>query len=229
MPPKDTTKRSTWWSVTAFNDEIALIEGTLPEWVREVYGGREQCPKSGTIHYQGAIRLQQQERMSKVKSWLPTAHLEPARDVDCLTKYAMKSDTAIGPKEVRKNPILFFKAHEICELIASQTDRQTSFSERICMILRVRPELAGQLMNPSLRRFYLETEKVWLERAGGIVLPPGPDERNEEGLAWDCEDCGKSECEACDEKTNPYIYNGETIQHAPATPPCESEEEGSPR
>ena len=53
----DTTRKSTWWSVTAYNDEIESMEGNFPEWVKAVYGGRETCPTTGRLHFQGALAL----------------------------------------------------------------------------------------------------------------------------------------------------------------------------
>jgi len=130
--------------------------------------------------------------MSKIKSWLKKAHLEPARSSEALKKYAMKSDTAAGEKVVRNNPIPHYTAHEICLLLA-QTSRQTAdgFWPRARILLRNTPELAGQLMNPSLRGFFEKTQDVWMERAAIVLQQPIGTPR--------C-DCGKDECEACAEQ-----------------------------
>jgi len=176
--------KSTWWSVTAFNEEIELCEGTLPEFVRSIYGGREMCPSTGTEHFQGAVQCYEQVRMAKLKSWLKTAHLEPARQAEALKKYAMKPDTAIGEKVIRENHVPHHTADQICLLLARQADRQTSdYWARVRMILAKTPELAGQLMNPSLKSFYLNTEQVWLDKVAIVLQQP-------------C-DCGKDECETC--------------------------------
>lgn len=186
------TAKSIWWSITAFDEEIALCEGTLPEFAKAIHGGRETCPTTGRLHFQGALQCFEQVRMAKIKSWLKKAHLEPARSADALKKYAMKSDTAAGEKVVRNNPVPHYTAQQICLLLA-QTSRQTDigFWPRAKDLLRKTPELAGQLMNPSLRGFYEKTQEVWLEQAAIVLQQPTP--------APQCE-CGKDECEACAEQ-----------------------------
>jgi len=171
--------KSTWWSVTAFNDEIAYCENqtNFPPFVKKMYGGREKCPNTGTEHFQGAMQCTQQVRRSQIKSWLKTAHLEPAQKAIALQKYAMKEETAIGEKVERINENPYFSADKICELIAetvvrnyNQTDRQTDrFWFGVRKILTSRPQMAGQLMNPSLRNFYQKTESVWMIRAQKMI------------------------------------------------------------
>jgi len=172
--------KSVWWSVTAFGDEIELCEGTLPNYVKAIYGGRETAPTTGTLHFQGAIQLHEQSRMAKLKSWLPRAHLEPCHHKDALVNYVMKSDTAAGEKVIRTNPVKHYNAEEMCLRLAQasidypkdETDRQTDYWRRVRLILAESPELAGQLMNPSLRSFFIHTASVWIDRA--IVLQPDP-------------------------------------------------------
>ena len=208
-----TTKKAIWWSVTAFNDEIELCEGTLPEYIRAIYGGRETCPDTGRLHFQGAIQCFEQVRMSKIKSWLKTAHLEPARSSEALKKYAMKADTAAGEKVVRNNPIPHYSAHEMCLLLA-QTSRQPDigFWDRAKTLLAKTPELAGQLMNPSLRGFFEKTQSVWLDRAAIVLQQPA-------GAPPGCE-CGKDECLVCYEKET----ESNSITHAPPTETPSDEE-----
>lgn len=191
--------KSIWWSVTAWTDpsgnwdDIALCEGELPEFVRAIYGGREECPETGRLHFQGAVQCYQQQRMAKLKTWLKHTKLQPARSEEALKKYVMKAETAVGPKTIRENPIRHVLAHDMCLLLARQTDSQTTgFWTRVNMILDKSPELAGQLMNPSLRNFYEKTELVWLRKAAIVLQQP-------------CS-CRKDECEECAEQ--------ELISHA---------------
>ena len=161
-----------------------------------------------------------QVRLSQIKSWLPTAHLQPARQVEALQKYAMKPQTAVGEKKVVENTLPHFSANQICEMIAmailsnkGQTDRQTdSFWKGVKIILQDSPELAGQLMNPSLRNFFKNTEQVWIGRAivlqhdhaGGAGVVSAPQGRTP------CE-CDKDECEDCYFKTYANSINGSQI------------------
>jgi len=211
-------KKSVWWSITGFEEEIALCEGPLPEFVKRIYGGRETCPKSGKLHFQGAIQCYNQIRGSKIKSWLPKAHFEAAKSADALKKYVMKEETSAGEKVVRDNPIPHYRAHEICLLLA-QTSRQTDigFWPRSRIILSETPELAGQLMNPSLRGFYEKTAEVW----AAIVLqqPRGPQGPDAPARSWGstvgrftrtCM-CGKDECMVCYEEETAAISINEGI------------------
>jgi len=193
------TEKSTWWSITAWKEEIELCEGTLPEYVKQILGGREICPSTGKEHFQGAIQCYQQIRLAKFKSWLPKAHIEPCRSTEALKKYVMKKETASGEKTIRQNSVPHYSAHQIC-LILAQTSSQTDigFWPRAKVLLRKTPELAGQLMNPSLRGFFEKTQDVWMEQAA-IVLqqPTGAGLGLEE--VENC-DCGKDECEVCYEQ-----------------------------
>ena len=120
--------------------------------------------------------------MAQIKSWLKKAHLEPAKKAIALQQYSMKEDTAIGDKIIRENPVKFYTADKICQLIADYNqkhynpDRQTDrFWFGVRGLLTDSPELAGQLMNPSLRNFYQKTEPVWacnaLKRAQSMAEP----------------------------------------------------------
>jgi len=171
-----TTSRATWWSLTAFNNEIEIIEdkATWPSFIKTIYGGRETCPNTEKLHFQGAIQCHTQVRMSQLKQWLPKAHLEQARNSEMLKKYAMKTETAAGEKAIRESVKIFYDAQSICQLLAEQvidqTDRQTdNFWARVRKILAKSPELTSQLMNPSLRNFYINTASVW-ETSASIVL-----------------------------------------------------------
>ena len=96
-----TGRRAGCWSVTAFNDEIELIQdkNKWPPFVKSLAGGLEKG-KEGTLHFQGCLKLYTTQRLSALKKWLPTAHLEPAKAPEKLHAYAMKLDTAVGEKVV---------------------------------------------------------------------------------------------------------------------------------
>lgn len=108
------TDKATVWSITAYGDEIALLEEkrNVPDYVKEIAGGVEECPTTGRKHFQGYLQLRTQQRMSALKKWLPTAHLEVCRNKDALKKYAMKADTAVGEKSEWVNPQQYEQLHE---------------------------------------------------------------------------------------------------------------------
>lgn len=186
------TDKSTWWSVTAYGDEILLLEDSTkyPPDVSKVYGGREECPTTGKEHFQGAIQLRKQQRLAWFKSWLPTAHLEAARSKDALVKYAMKEDTATGDKLERQNAVKYYSADEICLLIGSKVtdddvmetpDPKVWYKRSVNKLLRENVKLAGQLMNPSLRSFWCDTASVWIDKSREIPNAPPTNEIVYEG------------------------------------------------
>lgn len=82
----------------------------------------------------------------------------------------MKAETASGDKVIRENSVKFHNAQEICLAIAKaiktrQTDRQTMFWDGVNNLLRDQPELTGQLMNPSLKNWWVNTHLVWMDMA----------------------------------------------------------------
>jgi len=189
MPPTDrqtdTKAKATWWSVTAFNSEIELLEDEtkFPEWVANVYGGREETPTTKKVHFQGAIQCARTVRMSQVKAWLPTAHLEVARAKECLVAYVLKKDTAIGAKVMRENPNQYLPFHHMCMLISQQEDvvarlaldGEEAYWDAVNKIILTRPHLASSLATPSLRNFWLRTRHTWREMKGQLVLPAPAD------------------------------------------------------
>jgi len=199
----DTTTRSSCWSVTAFGDDIPRLEDkeNFPGFVKEVWGGRETAPTTGTLHYQGAVVCNTQVRFSAVKKWLPTAHIEPAMRADALKKYCMKSETAAGPKQVLTNPDKFLKFHEALVMVAKHVDYTAWlhddpllwYQRAVNRILIDNPALAGLFANPTMKRFYADSWHVWKFHAekGGpsesedSITPPAT-ERSD--VAQGCED-----------------------------------------
>lgn len=203
--------RATWWSVTAFGEEIALCEDgdKYPEWIEHVYGGQEICPKSGRLHFQGAVQCRSQVWFSQIKSYFKKAHLEPARSRECLAKYAMKSETSAGEKTVRDNPnaIPYYKLEDVMRLIATQFDYkeigEKSYWKAVCAVLKEKPFLASQFQNPSNRNFFIKTCEVWRPMAG-YSITPASQPASQSGMDGQCAVCGtpctsnKGLCVSCE-------------------------------
>lgn len=179
----DTSLKATWWSVTAYNSEISLLEDTAswPVWVKKVYGGREEGEKKGTLHFQGCIQCTKQQRLSAFKSWLPTAHLQIAIAKDALIKYAMKSETAVGDKKEVTNPYTYYTADMLALLMAKQVaqDHDRLYLEHrdpkvfknviwelaFVRTLEFNDRLFGQMMNPSFKNAWVMSLSYWLRKA----------------------------------------------------------------
>jgi len=165
------TEKATWWSITTFDDgEQKYLSGSqFPEWVARVYGGLEKCPDTGRIHFQGALQCRSQQRFSAIKKWLPKAHLEPAISRDALRKYAMKQETACGPKTAQENKTPYYTLEMLLKLIAIQPidldaiDWKKRYWVAVNKILRDKPYLVGALVKPDTMRAWEHTHWVWID------------------------------------------------------------------
>lgn len=190
----DRQKRSGCWSITSFDEEEwgKLTSGNFPEFVKEVYGGLEECPETKRKHFQGAIKTAYC-RFSQVKGWLGKAHIESALHKDALIKYAMKQETSIEEKKMVKNE-KFFQLEDVMKLLGKTyvtlEEENVKFykysfvggkdiysfdgeidvpgHERnywiiVRTILRNRAYLCGILSNPQTYRLWKNTAQVWID------------------------------------------------------------------
>lgn len=169
------TDKSTNWAVTAYNAEIALLENakSYPSYVKKVFGGREICPTSGKEHFQGHIQLHTQQRLSCIKKWLPTAHLEIARNFKASVAYAMKNETSSGAKNEVVNPRPFIDNQTALKMLAvtdipvEEFGREVKdlddhhFWPRVRIILKTQPHLCGLFGKPDIYRMWKHTASVW--------------------------------------------------------------------
>jgi len=191
----DKTKRSTYWSVTAFKEEIATCRdgSRFPAFVEDVDGQTETCPNTGTIHFQGIIKCSRQVRLSAFKSWLPTAHLEPAKSVPALKNYVKKSETSNGDYQEVKNDMPHYAPEEILEMlgeayrsqrhvmekfiVANKFDNNAMFYHLLDIICEEKGRKYVRLfMNPIIKTMFCGM-KIWRkERSeeGPLVLQAPP-------------------------------------------------------
>ena len=180
--------KSTWWSVTAYGDNISRIESKdgCPAVIKRIYGGREECPNTKRLHFQGAIQCVTQCRASVILDWLPGAHIETARNSDALAKYAMKEETAVGEKVEWENKNEYTTLQKALELLAEenivQTDRQTDtltakqvashlYWQRVRQVLEKRPELISIYASPLTKTAWTNTASVWMKKRATVLQP----------------------------------------------------------
>lgn len=206
------TDKATNWAVTAFKEDEMLAlshNANYPIYVKRVYGGQEKCKDTGRLHFQGHITLWSQQRMSALKKWLPTAHLEIARDFKASITYAMKKDTAVGEKlmldslvpHVDNQEALMMLARtcpDMCEhtfydpkytgpkkdakSVPVCTDDNQHFWHRVNIVLCEHPMLVGLFTKPDIQRAWKWTKSTWFQKVkeeGQIVLPAPPEEGEE--------------------------------------------------
>jgi len=154
-----------WFSITCFDDgEITFCEIPLwPTFVKYIHGGREECPKTKKIHFQGAVQCKTQQRFSAIKKMLPKAHIEPARTEQALLKYAMKKDTAVGEKKSLKNEMPYYTTEMLLRLLAITSPiGSDDFWGRVNRILFAKPYLCGVLAKPDIFRMWKHTRETWI-------------------------------------------------------------------
>jgi len=210
------TVRATYWSVTAYGDNIARLEDKehYPRLVKEVDGGREQCPKTKRIHYQGRIVCRSQQRRSALSKWLPGAHFEPAKDKDALKAYVLKEDTAVGPKTTTVNERKYLSMAEALTIVGSHTyvkyhhntwyakegfenfktkgNNPEKAAAKWVFWIGVRehvkefPDDISLFSQPQMERAWTNSWGIWQARAEarGIVLPAGGAEPTNE-VCWE--------------------------------------------
>jgi hypothetical protein len=159
-------------------------DSRFPTFVKTVYGGRETCPTTGRVHFQGHVVCRSQQRFSAIKKWLPTAHIEPARNFNASIQYALKKDTASGDKTERQNATpyvttrmamekLVVKCKALCECqffmpgkgkTECHLDEKEDFWHRVRAILMDEPDLAGLYARPDIYRLWSNTKSVWIAR-----------------------------------------------------------------
>ena len=88
----DRQTKSSRWQFTAYKDQWSLFE-TMPPGIAEWGWQREICPDTNREHYQGYLRLAQQQRFAWLAKNLPGVHVEVARNWQALIAYSKKEDT----------------------------------------------------------------------------------------------------------------------------------------
>lgn len=176
----DKQTKSSWWSLTAFNedmDNLVLIQEGMVEmpsnWKR-LYGGVEECPKTGKKHFQGALNTAH-IRMSNIKKILPTAHLEPCKHgAENLKRYAMKDETSVGEKKVVSNArympmeecliLLAVKCHTDYEGQYNELDDSMGFWQCAESLLEERIELTALVTQPQMLRAWKNMYGFWWKK-----------------------------------------------------------------
>ena len=93
--------KSTRWAFTAYEGQWNLFK-TFPAGVVEWGWQEELCPDTDRRHYQGYLRLAQQQRLAWLRNVLPGVHFGIAISWPALVNYCKKSETAVPGTQVHQ-------------------------------------------------------------------------------------------------------------------------------
>lgn len=185
----DSKARGSHWSLTIYDPgELNAFQSKdgWPLWVKKAVGQEEICPTTGKHHWQCYLQTEQ-IRFSSLKKWLPTAHIEIARNKNALKQYVAKSETAVdGTKfdiTTDKEHLGLHQQLELfarCWLAAEDEIKKTYYGDLklkpgevekkvywflVNIILRDNPEQAAMFANPALERMWVNTWMTWVDLA----------------------------------------------------------------
>jgi len=86
------TDKSSRWQFTAYEEQWSLFT-SMPPGIAEWGWNTEICPKTNRKHYQGYLRLSQQQRFAWLRKLIPGVHIEVAQNWDALVNYCKKEET----------------------------------------------------------------------------------------------------------------------------------------
>jgi len=116
-------EKSSRWQFTAYEEQFSLFQ-SMPPGVAEWGWNTEICPKTNRTHYQGYLRLQQQQRFAWLRKILPGVHVEIAKNWQALVQYCKKEDSRAPGTEpvhvINDIPTQFSYAEEVAERIVKQ-------------------------------------------------------------------------------------------------------------
>lgn len=175
-----TSQRGSWWSITINNPEQADRDALAnpPAFVKKVVQ-QDERGENDTLHIQACANTSQ-VRFAQVKSWLPRAHIEFARDKSALLKYCQKEETAVaGTQKVTEREYVTM-AGCLKKLVQFHTPTPDEVLEKRYKwdilkanagefwsmaneLLDNEPELVSVVTNPQVMRAWVYTKNVWLK------------------------------------------------------------------
>lgn len=176
LPPMDSI-RASWWSITINNptEEDRQRLRDFPSFVKKLKY-QDEVGTEGTLHIQGAVNTAQ-TRLAAIKSWLPRAHIEVARDKQALLKYVEKSETAVPNTQVvvKAEYLTMEGALRAIALMRPPPEqfqwrgirRENAFEtweywNAVNKILEDKPGMVGLFTNPQMLRAWINTRSVWI-------------------------------------------------------------------
>lgn len=178
MASQDTRKSGTVIQVVINNpnEDDRHACANPPAWVKSFTYQDEVAPTTGTLHVNGCLKTKYTVDILKLKKWLARANFKFAQSLkhaQHIEEYAHKDETAVaGTQQEVVDP--GSTAHKVCLLLASKVidiykqvewhDKPKSlYNIAMNKILAEDMTMAGRLMNPSLRNFWIDTRYTWFD------------------------------------------------------------------
>lgn len=170
---------------------------TVPSFVKTVYRQKEICPTTQKPHFQAHIVCHQQQRISKLCSWIKATKWIPVKGDDHIKNsinYTSKKDTAVEGTHQVQHGEKYYQLHELLLEIAKRytpddaliTDtglwlQRRSWEGLTSRMVREDPKWANKLSNPGLKKMwdwwgdeFLLKVSEYLEETSGAYIIEGP-------------------------------------------------------
>jgi len=113
------TDKSSRWAFTAYEEQWSLFE-TIPPGIAEWGWNAEVCPKTNRKHYQGYLRLSQQQRFAWLRKLLPGVHIEISRNWEALKLYCQKEETRIEGTQPTQQTSSYMTLYQYTDYVAKR-------------------------------------------------------------------------------------------------------------
>jgi len=131
------TDKSSRWAFTAYEDQWNLFE-SMPPGVAEWGWNAEVCPKTNRKHYQGYLRLTQQQRFAWLRKLLPGVHIEISKNWEALKKYCQKEETRISGTQPTHQESSFMTLYQYTDDVAKRFANQIQTKEALKLLPKVK-------------------------------------------------------------------------------------------
>lgn len=198
--------KATHWksAIHDIDDNWAKLQGALPSWIKEIKMKKEIAPTTGSEHYQIHLTCHTQQRLSKLKAFIPRTKwfmVLGEQHIKNSLNYVSKSETtAPGATVEYKQGEQYLRVHELLLQIARfwQPYGEGITPHERCEALKVNDwdnitlrmvsrdiSWANKLSNPALRRMwdswklaFVSRVEEFAEQTSGAFIIEAPGNQN---------------------------------------------------
>jgi len=169
--------KSTRWAFTAYESQWRLFSSNIPYGIAEWGWNVEECPDTHRLHYQGYMRLTQQQRLHWLRQHFPGVHFEIARNWEALKEYCRKAESRVPGTEpvatFNEIPTLYSYANDLVERLPSHSALVLLHQAWNEVVLTNKQRIFGP---PSAFRKKQTVIHIQTLMVNGILIPTASDE-----------------------------------------------------